>query len=250
MTVLFPRLDALSVDHCLENLDQFIEAAGRPITLERMPSGTSFAASGGSQVEPASLAELRSLVVDAARQCGFPDRGTVEDRARFDFLASIAIAGFEQLAGGEADRDDVWAFIATILLPDVVAWRFIARSPERFHGGVRNTFQRLWMRMWALDGGDDAGTERWGLLEQLTEDALVQLTERPSLGANRALSRAIASAWVMTAETVGRSRMQDVMRSAIIDVRIRNEIQLLDLIMPAELDAQVRRFFDARAALA
>jgi hypothetical protein len=250
MTVLFPRLDGLTVDQCLENLDQFIEAASRTITVERMPPGTSFAASGGSQIEPASLAELRSLIVDAARQCGFPDRGSVDDRARFDFLASVALAEFEQLKGGEADRDDVWAFIATILLPDVVAWRFIARSPERFHGGVRNTFQRLWMRMWALDGGEDAGTARWALMEQLTEDALVQLTERPSLGANRALSRAIASAWIVTAERVGRSRMQDVMRSAIIDVRIRNEIQLLDVLAHEELEAQVRRFFVARAAVA
>jgi hypothetical protein len=245
MTVLFPRLDALSVDHCLENLDQFVEAAARPITLERMPPGTSFAASGGSQIDPASLAELRSLVVDAARQCGFPDRGTVEERARFDFLASIAFAKFDQLRGGEADRDDVWAFIATILLPDVVIWRFAGRSPERFHGGVRNTFQRLWMRMWALDGGADSGLERWSLLEQLTEDALVQLTERPSIGANRALSRAIGLAWVRTAARLGRARMQSAMRRAIIDVRIRNEIQLLDAMIPGEMEKQVRRFFDA-----
>lgn len=94
---------------------------------------------------------------------------------------------------------------------------------------------------------EHTGAERWKLVEMLTEDALVQLTERPSIGADRRLSLAIANAWIETAERVGRSRMQAIMRAAIIDLRIRNEIQLLSALEDDELQAHVTDIF-ARAS--
>lgn len=250
MTVsLFPRLDALCVEQCLTHLDELIEQAGHPLTEERLPAGTGWAAIGGGQVSMGLLSDLRSLLAEAARQCGFPDRGSVSDRARFDSLAAAALADFHPLASGEADRDDVWAFIATVLVPDIVAWRFASRSGERFEGGVRNAFQRLWMRAWALDRGEEAGDERWRFIELLTEDAMVQLTERPSLGADRGLSLAIASAWAETAESVGSSAMQEVMRKAIIDLRIRNEVQMLAALADEDLERHVGRVFAKAAGL-
>ena len=50
------------------------------------------------------------------------------------------------------------------------------------------------MRARALDRGEQH-PRRWQLLEELTEDALVQITERPSIGADPVLARAIAEAW-------------------------------------------------------
>lgn len=224
---LFPRLDSLAVSQCLESLDEFISNAGHPLTEERMPAATSRTAIGGTQVSISCLRELRGLLVGLARQCGFPDRGSTGDRARFDRLATIALADFEALQSGEADRDEVWAFIATVLVPDLVAWRFANRPAERFQGGIRNTFQRLWIRGWALDLGRGAGDARWKLVEALTEDAMVALTERPSIASDRELSQAIASAWILTSKRIGRARMEEVMRRAIISIRIRNEIQML-----------------------
>ena len=248
MTVcLFPRLDSLCVEQCLENLDALIAEAGRPLSDERLPAGTGWTAIGGGQVSYNLLFELRSAVVADAKACGFPDRGSVADRARFDVLATVTLADFEPLASGEADRDDVWAFIATILLPDVAAWRYADRSFARFEGGVRNTFQRLWMRASALDLGPEAGEGRWSLVTALSEDAMVQLTERPAIGADRDLSIAIAKAWVKTAEIVGPAKMQNVMRRAIIDIRIRNEIQMLAALSSDALQKHTDRIF-ARAA--
>lgn len=248
MTVnLFPRLDALSVEQCLTDLDMLVQDAGRPLTEDRLPSATGLTAIGGAQVSMAILGELRALVLSVASECGFPDKGNVQDRARFDFLATQALAHFAPLNSGEADRDDVWAFIATILLPDVAAWRFRGRSSSRFLGGVRNTFQRLWMRAWALDLGFEAGSDRWMHLETMTEDALVQLTERPSLGADRRISLAIGKAWAETAERIGKPRMEDVMRAAIINLRIRNEIQFLGALDELQLQEHVSAIF-ARAA--
>jgi hypothetical protein len=221
--------------------------AGAPLREDRLPAATVYAAVGGTRVDFVILADLRELILDAALACGFPERGTTEDRARFDSLAAAALGDFEPLSRGEGDRDDVWAFIAIILLPDVSAWRFHTRSAKRFHGGVRNVFQRLWMRAWALDGGADAGGTRWDLLAALSEDALVAITERPSIGADRRLSRAIARAWVATAEAIGRSSMEDVMRRAVIALRIRNEIQMLHALDDAELDRLALDMF-ARAS--
>lgn len=246
---LFPRLDALSVDQCLGDLDRLLEQASWPLAESRLPASTKRSAVGGTQITMSALDDLRKLVVRTAFACGFPERGSTADRARFDAEAARALAECEHFAPGEADRDDVWAFIATVLLPDVVAWRFSGRSSERFHGGVRNTFQRLWMRAWSLDRGADAGAERWKLVEMLTEDALVQLTERPSIGADRRFSLAIANAWVETADQVGRPRMEDIMRLAIIELRIRSEIQLLAVLEQDELQRHVSDIFARVAGL-
>jgi len=250
MTVsLFPRLDALGVEQCLRSLNERIRDADLPLTEDRLPAATGWTAIGGGQISMTTLADLRSLLVRTARECGFPGRGSVADRARFDSLATGVLAGFSPLASGEADRDDVWAFIATVLVPDIVAWRFVNRSADRFEGGVRNAFQRLWMRAWALDRGGDAGDQRWQLVEILTEDAMVQLTERPSIGADRSLSLAIANAWAATAERVGTGSMQEVMRKAIVDLRIRNEIQMLASLGTDVLQSHVDTIFAKAAGL-
>lgn len=246
---LFPRLDPLAVEQCLSKIDDLIADSGRPLVEDRLPAGTGWTAIGGAQIALTVLGELRRLLVETARTCGFPERGSVTDRARFDALATAVLADFAPLASGEADRDDVWAFLTTVLAPDVVAWRFVNRSPDRFMGGVRNAFQRLWMRANALDRGADATGNRWGLVERLSEDALVQITERPSVGADRRLSRAIAEAWILTAESIGMAKMEDVMRKAIIDLRIRNEIQMLAALDDEPLQKHVEQIFARAAAL-
>lgn len=246
---LFPRLDPLAVEQCLSKIDDLIADSGRPLVEDQLPARMGWTAIGGGQIALTVLGELRRLLVETARTCGFPERGSVSDRARFDTLATAVLADFAPLASGEADRDDVWAFLTTILTPDVVAWRFVNRSPDRFMGGVRNAFQRLWMRAHALDRGPDSAGNRWELLERLTEDALVQITERPSVGADHRLSRAIAEAWILTAESIGTAKMEDVMRKAIIDLRIRNEIQMLAALEDEPLLAHVEQIFARCAGL-
>src|SRR5215218_3559754 len=119
MTIdLFPRLDPLAVTQSLEQLDALIAAASRPLAIDRLPAATRYSASGGSQLHLEVLSEFRAKVVRIANDCGFPERGSTGDRARFDQLVTAFLADFSELASGEADRDDVWAFLATVLLPD------------------------------------------------------------------------------------------------------------------------------------
>jgi hypothetical protein len=113
----------------------------------------------------------------------------------------------------------------------------------RFEGGPRNAIQRLWMRGSTLDRGP-GHEDRWGLVNALSEDAMVQIFERASLSGEPRLARAIAEAWVVTAGRIGRSRMEDVMRRATKLVRLRNEIVALAFLSDHVLLAEIQSIFD------
>ncbi|MNJ48812.1 hypothetical protein D3C77_440180 [compost metagenome] len=152
-------------------------------------------------------------------------------------------ADYEPLKSGESLRDDVWSFIGVVLAPDVVDWRFGA-ARDRYLGGVRNTFQRLWLRARAFDRGRE-DNDRWRLLEELTEDALVQITERPSLGNDVVISCAIAEAWVRAAQRYGRGAMQSLMRDAAIKIRILSFVRDLSSISSTELASLLDGVFES-----
>ena len=193
-----------------------------------LPEAVRFAATGGTRVRPNQLVALRDRIVRIGRSNGFGDDGVRDTQATFDAELAASLAEDSLFQSGEALRDDVWTFVGTSLAPDVVHWRF-GTARERHLGGIRNTFQRLWMRGRALDRG--AGhRERWALLGELTEDALVQITERPSLGGDPIVARAIAEAWLRASRHHGRARMEPIMRRATLRVRIWNETRgLADL---------------------
>lgn len=140
---LFPRLDRLAVDALLSARDHDKVRPEPIVDADSFPVETRYTASGGSPIRHAILIDIRAGLEEIATGCGFPDRGSAASRAQFDERASAFLAQRNELDGGEALRDDVWAFLAYIVLPDLVAWRFTDQPAERFHGGVRNTFQRL-----------------------------------------------------------------------------------------------------------
>lgn len=244
---LFPRLDRLAVDALLSTRADDTVCPEPIVDTDSFPVETRYAASGGSPIRHEILIDIRAGLEEIAAGCGFPDRGSAADRARFDERASAFLAQRNELDGGEALRDDVWAFLACVVLPDLVAWRFADRPAERFHGGVRNTFQRLWMRGCILDRGASA-EGRWELLGALTEDALVQITERPSVGNDARLARALAEGWLRASQRLGRSAMEDAMREAVIRLRLRNQVQLLSALDDQELEKAVDGFFAQSSA--
>ena len=196
--------------------------AGSQDYLRQRATMLSYAASGGNRsdetVEKVS-AQLRAIAIS----CGFPDNSSQVARSKFDIEAAMFLGTLPDLSSGEALRDDVWSYMATVAVPDIVSWRFPDRHVDRFEGGVRNALQRLWNRAIVLDRG--AGhAERWALLRGLSEDAAVQIFERPSIAGNQTLAISLAEAWIRTAAQVGRSAMEPIMRRASKLVRLRNEI--------------------------
>jgi hypothetical protein len=199
---------------------------------------------GAGRVAPDVLAKIDASIRDLARGCGFPKEGGAGARATFDAQVSAWFAATTVIPVSEALRDDVWSWLSIALLPDVCRWRFEGAAVERFLGGRRNTLQRLWTRGRAFDRG--AGVEeRWKLLEALSEDAMVQITERPSIGADPRLARAIAEAWLATDD--GSLTREELMRKAVRTVRIANEVLCFAALEDDAMNAAVREHF-TRAA--
>lgn len=246
---LLPRLKAHGVPTILERLQEEAPAGRNGIELlSEYASLKSIAPSGGTRADTVAVdiaAELRRI----ARKSGFPQANSQSARSQFDQEAAIYLAQKEELNSGEALRDDVWAFMTTILAPDVVAWRFADKSRERmarFTGGVRNTFQRLWARGTILDRGEEA-PERWELVKKLTEDAMVQIFERASIGGNPLLAKAVAEGWLRTAEKIGRGPMEDIMRSATKVIRVKNQVIDLAYLSSDELSQAISEIFNLAA---
>lgn len=243
---LLPRLNDIGVSRCMEDLERL---SGDEVELTELDGRLSeyeawiwYAPSGGS-VSPELVAEVVAALTEIAKQNGYPGRASDKNKTAFDVEAAKWLAGNPKLASPELLRDDIWAFLSCVMLQELVVWRYSARQRARFAGGVRNTFQRLWMRGRTLDLGDTAGDERWQLLEGLSEDAMVQIFERASIASDAQLARAIAAGWLETADRIGRARMEDVMRRATKLLRLRNQIIDLTFLSHEELAREVERAF-------
>lgn len=239
---LLPRLKAHGVTTILEKLEGTASYTKDSLDVIREHSALkSIAPSGGTRADGVAVAiaaELRRI----AQKSGFPTVNTQAARAQFDQEAAIYLAQKIELRTGEALRDDVWAFMSSVLAPDVVSWRFADQSRERFAGGVRNSFQRLWVRGTVLDRGEEH-PERWALVRELSEDAMVQIFERPSIGGNSILALAVAEEWLKTANKVGRGTMESTMRGATKLLRLKNQIIDLTFLEVEELEVVVSNVF-------
>lgn len=240
--LLVPRLTAIGVSLILD------VAGERPPTpelaqavLADKSSILSFAASGGNRSALAN--DLEAAIRAIAARTGFPDNTSQVARSKFDLEAAVWLGSDTRLRTGEFLRDDVWSYICTVLLPDVVGWRFSDRALPRFKGGVRNTLQRLWHRAVVLDRGE-ARDGRWDLVRALTEDAAVQIFERASIAGDKALAIGLAEGWVRMAQKIGRGSMEPVMRHATKLLRLRNEVFDLGGLTAVELKAVVDSCFD------
>ena len=242
MVFLLPRLPGPAAEMLLDDLLGNGLGARYAFDPRNLPEAARYGATGGSKVDLAELDQLREELLRLAESKGFP---RVRDRAAlagFDAETGAMLSEKPMLASGEALRDDVWAFIGVSLAPDIVHWRF-GKARERYLGGIRNTFQRLWIRARSLDRGTNH-PDRWRLLEELTEDALVQITERPSLGGEPKLATAIAESWVRAARHHGRNAMEPIMRRAALRLRIWNETRCLVDLPREQLEVVLATAFD------
>lgn len=240
---LLPRLKALGVETALaKSLEGGISSSNTLNVLSEYSDMLSYAASGGSKAGTCAInigKELKAI----AMTVGFPTETSSSARAQFDQEAAIYLGQLVELQSGEALRNDVWAFLATVIVPDIVCWRFSKRSHERFAGGVRNTLQRLWARGVGLDRGLDH-PDRWGLLRALTEDSMVQIFERPSISNSRELTMALAEGWIFASTQNKKGNMEDIMRTAVKMLRLRNQIIDLACLEQDELSGIVNDIFE------
>lgn len=185
---LYPRLPRSSA---LGLLRQFEEMDLGELRMEgrlKHPQAT-FNPVGGRRVSPEHLSDLQREMHAAADSLGFPDplgaRTADFDR---DFMALLHDR--MRIVPGDAGQEGVWSFLSLLVVPELPPWRFPSRSEERILGRPRNTFRRLWWRAEILGAGPE------GIADELTEDQLVQIEERPTLGGDPRIASAIARSYI------------------------------------------------------
>ena len=240
---ILPRLSNQQVVWIVEALErEQVPLVEIPEVVRGMGYAPVWNAAGGERLEPdgEELRSLREEGLTLARQAGYPER--CETRP-FDEECTILLATHPLLqeVGGEALRRDCWSGITCLVLPDVAAWRF-GLNVERFRGGIRNTFQRLWLRGSILDKGEEAGEDRWLYVREMTEDALVALLERPGIAADARLSRAIADRWVAWSRKV-EGGMEALFRAVMKRISATNEVRLLASLDGRQLERWLEETF-------
>lgn len=169
-----------------------------------------YSAVGGTRFQSEQLQEFRSDLVNVVLDLGFPEQPADRDATRkFDNHLVASLHREMQITSNQASLDGVWQTLTCIVAPDLVRWRFpgatdAGTSLERFRGGVRNTFQRLWWRAEIL--GNIPGFEPYTGTAALNEDEIIQIMERPSVRANRRLSQAVCAEFLVRVDESGVER--------------------------------------------
>ncbi|MEW8495552.1 MAG: DUF6339 family protein [Candidatus Thiodiazotropha taylori] len=236
---LFPRLYSPMAESCfkeIEDLDLELLAKRANVMHPMAAAGET----GGIPVSTDRLQKIRDEIVILAHSVGYPERVNLAD---FDVACARYLYEKAGIPVVEAYRDEVWSFLAIVLLPDISIWRFEKRSKQRLLGGVRNTFQRLWLRGHLIANGDHLHEKDWRLLRELTEDAFVAIIERPRLSASPLLAREIAEGWRRSSKTFGKN-METVHRIAVRNLMATKAVISLEGMNNKDLGALIDSHFN------
>lgn len=240
--IYFPRLPLN------QSLIEIKSMIGTPITELSNKASTShemqYFYDMTKQVDSATLWTLRDSIVSVASEFGFPHT-EVNNQVSGEFDRTAARILYENLnlLLAEAASPDVWSFLTLVLLPDVAKWRFPNRKNyedyERWLGTDRNVFRKLWWR---------EGTLGHELSSQLGEDETVAIMERPRLGGNPDLARAMASSFLEMSKRYPHVSRQEIMRKGALNVRRLVPLISFEMLSSSELQAKILEVYEESTA--
>jgi hypothetical protein len=247
---LYPRLPQHVALSAAENLIRH-----SPVELSDVWGTTheavTFAPTGGNRITPKSLELLRAAVLALSQKYGYPTAPSKNAARTFDVDCGILLHETMHLHPSEASHNEVWSFLACILLPDVVRWRFDDSNDTmhyvgRERGMRRHALGRLWWRAYL------AHNPRWekpyGLLRLLNEDDFVQITERSSIAVRPALFRAFCVSFARAAKTYDTIARRDLMREASMRMYRLLSLIAVEALSEQELHALTDDVFNKTAA--
>lgn len=196
------------------------------------------------QIDTTELLALRDSIVSLANEFGFPHNEVNKNvSAKFDRAAAGILYDNLNLLLAEAASSDVWSFLTLVLLPDVAKWRFPNKKGyedyERWLGTDRNVFRKLWWR---------EGTLGRELSSQLGEDETVAIMERPRLGGNPDLARAMASSFLEMSKRYPHVSRQEIMRKGALNVRRLVPLISFEMLSSSELQAKILEVYEESTA--
>lgn len=190
MSFLYPRLSRSDIASEISRLERTLMSGG---VAQAFPDGGHHAGAifppVGVPVPINRLRELHAVAVDTVHALDVRRRA---DRDRlFDVTVGNVLASwFEEDGRSQAAHPDIWPYLTLVVLPDLAVQRFgpdaTGKLPhDRFAGGRRNVFQRLYLRSWIL--GDLLSDPELPLFE----DELVGLVDR-NLSSDHRLARMVS----------------------------------------------------------
>lgn len=240
------QLSALSID-------ELQKIAARDASTDFSEPAVTYSPTGGTQIQAAELRAIADGVRAVAAENGYPTQraASVRELGRvltsihaFDILVSIQLHRQLRIHPHEASKEGVWEFFTCVLLPDVVRWRFPGSGKtveERFLGGARNVFSRLWWRAYLLS--DTNQPDPYRFLKYLSEDELVQITERPLLGFNERLSKLTVEAFMEIMDRHKRAPRMELMREFQKHLNRAAPLMSFDAMDDADLRSWIRALF-------
>lgn len=218
-----------------------------------------FAPTGGNRVDNTELAHLQQSTRNLAGEFGYPAPVANKDVGDFDKHLGQFLHEEMGIYPAEAANIEMWFYLTTILLPDVVRWRFFrsdgGTSLERYIGSARglrrNMFGRLWWRahlFYYAQNPDDP----YLLLGVLSEDDQIQISERPSISGNPRLAKEIAISYLTIQRVIQRNHIE-VERRMVLRDALKRISRILPITMLDMLDeTESQQVFDDifRASLA
>lgn len=215
-----------------------------------------YAPTGGNRVDKERLKQIQGMIQDCADRFEYPNGIDVSTRQKFDAECAVILHQNMGITPSEAANLEVWTFMTCIMLPDIVRWRFPGdqsrTNVERFIGSARglrrNAFGRLWWRAYLLC--QPSADEPYWLVEQLNEDELVQITERPSLAGSPVLAQQICTSFLTASELCPDVPRRELLRDTV--KRLRRLLPILSFdVMDEELLQRTvdQMFLDAALSL-
>ncbi|SDP57970.1 hypothetical protein SAMN04487914_11827 [Arthrobacter sp. ok909] len=189
------------------------------------------------------LLGLRGKILGIAEEFGFPSVVSSKFLVEFDRTVGPEIHAQMTIMPADASSIDVWNFINTVVVPDVVLWRYgrfhtqsknWIISEDRLFDMTRTTIGRLWWRVHLL-GPELAG--------KLGEDEVVNLLERPRIGGYPLLSRAMGARLLAFASESNTGRRMELFRDATKRLLRKMTVQSVFVMTPVQIEEFVTSLF-------
>jgi hypothetical protein len=229
---VYPRLSDGAARSLLEKYAELDPTELRKRAQSSHPDAAPVAV-GGTAVPESSIEDVAVALRELADRLGFPESLSRARIGDFDRPATALLHERMAIVPADAASDEVWNFLALVVLPDVGVWRFPDRAENRMLGRPRNVLRRLWWR------AEVVGVDLIDRRDGLGEDELVNIMERPTLAADRRLARRMAVA-ILGAPNGAVSR-SELMRDFAKRMLRAQGAFCLDVLPEDELDAVVQR---------
>lgn len=189
-------------------------------------------------VSEETLKTFRSEVIEIADDLGFPAALNTNDARALDHRLSRLLFQKLELVEAEAGNAEIWNFLALVVLPDITKWRYPNEKNvldyNRWLGGDRNVLRKLWWREATL------GNE---LNSQIGEDEAVAIMERPLLGGQPLVARAMVKALLEVGKNYPAHARSDLMRAGAVNLRRYAPFTAFEIFEEEEIESIVLEIF-------